>query len=292
MAQSAETIGPDAVEANIDVIPRQPTIGAEIRGVDLSHPVSDATIRAIDDALMKHKVIYLRDQDITPEQHLDFGRRFGDVTTHPFVPHLEHIPEIIVLDNHKDNPVFTTDTWHSDETFREEPPMGSILRCINIPDAGGDTMWADMVAIFEGLSDSMRNFLSGLEAIHDFKNFRHKFDGLQPREKHQKLAEMELDLPNPAHPVVRTHPVTGKKALFVNELFTLGIKGMRDDESKALLEFLVALPRIPEYQFRLRWEKNTMVFWDNRPTQHYAANDYYPTRRTVQRVTIKGDKPY
>jgi taurine dioxygenase len=241
---------------------------------------------------MRYSVIYFRDAAMTPAQHVDFGRLFGELTVHPFVPHLEEFPEVVVLDNHEDNPVFSTDHWHSDETFRVMPPMGSILRCLVRPETGGETLWCDMVAAYEGLSDKMRSFVSGLEAIHDFKNFRHKFDHLPPRERHAKLAEMEEELPNPVHPVVRTHPVTKRKALFVNEQFTLAIKGMREDESRVLLDFLYAQARIPEYQFRFHWEVNSMVFWDNRPLQHYAANDYYPQRRTMHRVTIKGDKPF
>ena len=290
MAQPAQVLSPPV--SAVKIRPLGPTIGAEIGGVDLSRPLDDVTIDAIHGALMEHKVICFRDQDITPEQQLAFGRRFGEVSVHPFVPHLEHLPEILVLDNHKDNPVFSTDIWHSDETFREVPPMGSILRCVRRPEVGGDTLWADMCAAHDGLSDRMQSFLSGLEAIHDFKNFRHKFDHLEPMERHRRLAEMEIELPNPAHPVIRTHPVTGRKALFVNEQFTIGINGMRADESEALLGFLYTQPRIPEYQFRFRWEENSIVFWDNRPTQHYAANDYYPRRRTMYRVTIKGDRPF
>ena len=194
MSQAA---GQLTAEAPIEVLPREPTIGAEIRGVDLSQPVSAATAAAIHDALMAHKVIYFRDQDITPEQQLAFGRMFGEVTVHPFVPNLPHLPEVLVLDNHKDNPVFSTDTWHSDETFREEPPMGSILRCVDIPDTGGDTMWADMCAAYEGLSDKLRHFISGLEAIHDFKNFRHKFDGLPPRGAPSKAGRDGRTAPQP-----------------------------------------------------------------------------------------------
>lgn len=282
---SAITPGP------IEVIRRGATIGAEIKGVDFSRPVPPETVAAINDALMRHAVIFFRNAAMTPAQHVAFGRQFGELTVHPFVPHLEEFPEVVVLDNHEDNPVFSTDHWHSDETFRVMPPMGSILRCLRIPAAGGETLWADMVAAYENLSDKMRHFLSGLEAIHDFKNFRHKFDHLPARERHAKLAEMEEELPNPAHPLIRTHPVTGRKALFVNEQFTIGIKGMREDESRALLDFLYTQARIPEYQFRFHWEVDSMVFWDNRPTQHYAANDYYPQRRTMHRVTIKGDKP-
>lgn len=282
---AAQTSGP------IEVIPRGATIGAEITGVDFARPVDAATAASIHDALMRYGVIFFRNAAMTPAQQVAFGRLFGELTVHPFVPHLDTFPEVVVLDNHADNPVFSTDHWHSDETFRLAPPMGSILRCLAMPETGGETLWADMVAAYEGLSDKMQHFLSGLEAIHDFKNFRHKFDHLPPREKHAKLAAMEEELPNPTHPVVRTHPVTKRQALFVNEQFTIGIKDMREDESRALLDFLFALPRIPEYQFRLHWEMDSMVFWDNRPTQHYAANDYYPQRRTMHRVTIKGDRP-
>jgi len=284
-SQAAASQGP------IEVIQRGATIGAEVKGVDFSKPVDAGTASAIHDALMRYSLIYFRDAAMTPAQHVAFGRLFGELTVHPFVPHLEEFPEVVVLDNHADNPVFSTDHWHSDETFRVTPPMGSILRCLARPETGGETLWCDMVAAYEGLSDKMQKFVSGLEAIHDFKNFRHKFDHLPPRERHLKLAEMEEELPNPAHPVVRTHPVTKRKALFVNEQFTLAIKGMREDESRALLDFLYAQSRIPEFQFRFHWEVNSMVFWDNRPLQHYAANDYYPQRRTMHRVTIKGDQP-
>ena len=276
----------------IEVVRRGATIGAEIRGVDFSRPVDATTHAAIHDALMRHSVIFFRNAEMNPAQQVAFGKLFGKLTVHPFVPHLDEYPEVVVLDNHEDNPVFSTDHWHSDETFRVVPPMGSILRCLRMPETGGETLWADMVAAYEGLSDKMQHFLSGLEAIHDFINFRDKFKDLPPRERHAKLAQMEEELPNPVHPVVRTHPVTGRKALFVNEQFTLAIKDMRADESRALLDFLFVQSRIPEYQFRFHWDVNSMVFWDNRPTQHYAANDYYPNRRTMHRVTIEGDRPF
>jgi taurine dioxygenase len=273
----------------VEVAQYGPTIGAEIKGLDFRRPITEAEAAAVYDALMRFGVVFFRNIKITPEQQVDFGRHFGDLTVHPFVPHLEHLPEVMVLDNHKDNPVFSTDVWHTDETFRLNPPMGSILRCVTIPAHGGDTLWADMCAAYEGLSDKMQHILSGLEAVHDFKNFRHKFDHLPPRERHAKIAEMEERLPNPVIPVVREHPVTRRKILFVNEQFTVSIKGMREDESRALLAVLFEQPRIPEYQFRFHWEPGSMVFWDNRPTQHYAANDYYPQRRTMHRVTIGQD---
>lgn len=284
MAQTADPI------VRPQVIPYGPTFAAEIRGIDFSRPVGADDVRTIHRALMDYKVLFFRDVEMTPEQHVAFGRQFGELSVHPFSAHLEHLPEVLVLDNDADNPVFATDIWHSDETFRLEPPMGTILRCLTIPERGGDTIWADMAAALAGLSDKMQRFLGGLEAVHDFVPFRRKFDGLPPRERHERLAAMEVELPNPTHPVVTTHPATGQKILFVNPQFTVRIKDMRDDESRALLAFLFQQTAIPEYQFRFHWAPNSMVFWDNRGTQHYAANDYLPNRRTMQRVTIKTER--
>lgn len=286
MAQTADPI------VHAEIVPYGPTFVAEVRGVDFTQPVSDAAARTIHRALMDYKVLFFRDAKMTPEQHVAFGRHFGELTVHPFVPHLDHLPEVTVLDNHKDNPVFSTDVWHSDETFRIDPPMGSILRCIRMPERGGDTLWADMAAAYAGLSAKMQQFLSGLEAVHDFQNFRHKFDHLPIRERHERLATMEEELPNPTHPVVTTHPATGQKILFVNPQFTVAIAGMREDESRALLAFLFVQAATPEYQFRFHWQPDSMVFWDNRGTQHYAANDYYPNHRTMQRVTIKRERRF
>ncbi len=273
--------------ASFEVIPHGPTFVAEIRGVDFSQPVGDEMILALHKALMEYKVIYFRGVEMTPEAQVAFGRQFGDVTVHPFAAHLEHLPEVLLLDNYEDNPVYTTDQWHTDETFRIDPPVGSILRCVRVPERGGDTVWADMCAAYDGLSDKMQHVLSGLEAVHDFKNFRHKFDHLPRRERYERLAKMEEELPNPTHPVVYEHPVTKAKVLYVNQQSTIAIAGMTSTESRAILDFLFRQPEIPEYQFRFAWEPNAMVFWDNRPTQHYAANDYYPNRRTLHRVTVK-----
>jgi len=277
--------------APIEVIRRGRTHAAEVRGVDFSRPIDQVTAELVNEALVEHKVIYFRNADMTPEQQVSFGRLFGELTVHPFSPHYDGIPELTILDNHKDNPVFSTDHWHSDESFRATPPLGTVLRCIRTPETGGNTLWADMAAAYERLSDKMQHFVSGLEAVHDFNPFRRKFDHLPPAERHQRLAEMEEKFPKMTHPVVRTHPVSGKKVLFVNEQFTIAIKDMRADESRTLLDFLNEQPRIPELQFRFQWEPNLMVVWDNRSTQHYAANDYYPERRTMHRLTIKGDRP-
>lgn len=287
LARTAHSVKPK----NIEVIPRGSTIGAEIQGVDFTLPVDDATRDVILAALMDWKVVYFRNADITPEQHKAFGERFGELTVHPAGAFVEGIPEVLVFDYTKSER-YPTDVWHSDETFRFEPPMGCMLRCVRAPAMGGDTIWADMYAAYEGLSDKMQQFVSSLEAVHDFTIFRRKFDDLSPAERHARLAEMELELPNPIHPVVRTHPVTKRKGLFVNPQFTIAIKDMQEGESKALLNLLYAQATIPEYQFRFKWQIGSMVFWDNRSTQHYAVNDYHPHRRTMHRITLKGDRPF
>ena len=198
-------------------------------------------------------------------------------------------PEILVLDNHKDNPVLSTDVRHSDTTFRKNPTKYTILRCEIMPEFGGDTLWANMEAAHDGLSDTFRTMISGLRAVHDFQNFRVLFKNTE--EDRIKLHRMEDMFPNPSHPVVRTHPVTGRQSIYVNPQFTLRIEGLDAAESRAILDVLFAQARVPEYQFRIRWTPGTIVFWDNRSTQHYAANDYYPQRRRMERTAVVGDVP-
>jgi taurine dioxygenase len=265
-----------------------PTIGAEIHGIDFRHPLDEATQRRLEDALIQHKVIYARDQRMTPAHHVALGRRFGELETHPFRPQGESA-ELMVLDNNKDNPVFSTDVWHSDTTFRECPTKYSILRCDITPPTGGDTLWADMCAAYDGLSEHMKRLVDPLKACHDFINFRRLFTNSEADQ--QRLRTMEARYPNPKHPVIRTLPSTGEKAIYVNEQFTKYILGMDATESRILLRFLMDQVHIPEYQFRLRWKPGTIVFWDNRSTQHYANNDYYPNRRRMERVAVIGDKP-
>lgn len=279
----------DSVAAPFEIEPIGPTIGAEIHGLDLTRPPDAETFRALEAALIAHKVVYLRDQEIGTRQHVAIGRMLGALEVHPFRPAGE-FPEIMVLDNHRDNPVLSTDVWHSDTTFRECPTKYSILRCLEIPDTGGDTVWADMCAAHDGLSEPLRAMIGGLDAVHDFRNFRVLFaDGEESRERLRRMEEL---YPNPTHPVVRTHPVTGNKALFVNPQFTLRIDGMTEGESGMLLDLLFRQAQVPEIQFRLRWKPGTIAFWDNRSTQHYAANDYFPNRRHMERVAVIGDRPF
>ena len=267
-----------------------PHVGAEVHGLDASKPLDQDGRLIIHEALMENGVVVFRRQNISRKQQSQFTANFGELTVHPFSPHLDELPEMIVLDNDGDNPPLSTDVWHSDETFRLEPPMGTVLRAVIVPEVGGDTLFSSMTAAFEGLSDEMQNFISGLEAIHDFKNFKMLYGN--SAEHRQKLWKMQDEFPNPVHPVVRIHPVTGKKAIFVSPQFTVAVKGMKTDESDALLNLLYGQSKIPEYQFRIHWQTNLMVFWDNRTVQHYAARDYLPHRRRVERVTLKGDKPY
>ena len=278
-----------AIEAPFAVTPIGPTIGAEVSGLDLSQPMDDATFAAFEAALIEHKMIFLRDQNLTTAEHVALGHRFGDLEVHPFRPE-GTFPEIMVLDNHKDNPVLSTDVWHSDTTFRECPNKYSILRCLQIPAVGGDTLWADMCAAYDGLSDSIKSLVDGLVAVHDFQNFRVLFGN--DEEGRKRLRRMEELYPNPTHPVVRTHPVTGRKILYVNPQFTIRIKGLKPRESRALLELLYEQAHVPEYQFRLRWQPGTVALWDNTSTQHYAANDYYPNRRHMERIAVIGDRPF
>ena len=262
------------------------TIGAEITGVDLRDPVSDAQFTAIDLALVANELIVFRDQDISSQNLIDFGRRFNELTVHPFAPHEKDAPVLIKFRNDETTPPFGTDCWHSDETFRAEPPMATILVAKEVPAVGGDTMFASMTAAYDALSDRMQSFVSGLEAVHDFKPFKSLFDASESARR--KLQAFELQYPPQVHPVVRVHPVSGRKVLFVNPQFTLAIKGMDERESRTLLDTLFHQALIPEVQFRHHWTPHSIAMWDNRSTQHYAVHDYYPQRRYMERVTIKG----
>ena len=261
-------------------------LGAEISGVDLRHKLSDVAFRAIDEALVENELIIFRDQKITSENLMDFGRRFGELTVHPFSPNDAAAPQLIKFRNDETKPPFGTDVWHSDETFRAEPPMATVLCAKEVPAIGGDTMFVSMSAAFDGLSDRMQRFITGLEAIHDLKPFRALFgDSVEDR---KNLQHFELTYPPQVHPVVRIHPVSGRKVLFVNPQFTIAIKDMDERESRSLLDTLFYQALIPEYQFRHRWAAHTIAMWDNRSTQHYAVNDYYPQRRFMERVTVRG----
>ena len=269
----------------ISVTPLTPIIGAEIGDVDLAEPLGDETFKEIHDALIANQVIFFRDQDLTLEQHKEFGRRFGELHIHPAAPKPDGHPEILVIHADEKSKYVAGNGWHSDVSCDEEPPMGSILRLTEVPeDGGGDTMFASMYAAYEALSDRMKGFLDGLEAVHGSEHVYRGRYGLR-----EKLRDN--DYPENIHPMVRTHPVSGRKALYVNSGFTIRIKGLPKGESDAMLAFLFEHVRTPEFHCRFKWRPNSIAFWDNRCTQHHALWDYYPQVRHGYRVTVKGDKP-
>ncbi len=264
-------------------------LGAEITGIDLGQPLDDATVGALKQAHAEHGVLVFPNQKISAEDLKRFGRYFGELTVHPFSTSSKDNPELIVYDNKEGNPPPPTDVWHSDETFREAPPMGTALCSKVIPDIGGNTAFCSMSAVYEGLSDKMQSLVSGLEAVHDFKPFRGLFPKTQ--EGLERMRKYEDIYPPVTHPVVTVHPITGAKVLFVNPQFTLYIKGMDEDESRTLLDLLFRKTYIHEYHYRHSWQPDMVVFWDNRSTQHSALHDYYPKRRLMERITIKGTPP-
>lgn len=274
--------------ASFEIKPLTPTIGAEIHGVDLRRALDPVTLREMRTALLDWKVLFFRDQDITTEQHLDFARSFGALEVHPFAPHKPGYPEVLAITHNRESRG-KENMWHSDVTWRLEPSLGSILRSLEVPAVGGDTLFADMYAAYDGLSDEAKGRIEGRSAMHDFAHFR---TGLRKRGKSEaEIEEYNKAYPPAEHPVVRTHPETGRKAIYVNAAFTQHIVGIERGESDALLRHLYAQAAIPEYQCRFRWSVNSLAFWDNRASQHYAASDYWPEVRRMERVTIVGDKP-
>ena len=277
--------------ARFSITKLTPEIGAVIGGADLSRVLDDAEIAQIRAALLAHKVIFFEDQHITPLQQRDFAQRFGALHTHPLYPGVAEAPELFVLDNHAGNPT-DNDAWHTDVTFIETPPLGAVLYAKLLPEHGGDTLWCDMQAAYRALSKPMQEFLSGLDAVHDFaRGFPAKLTVARAAGE-DKYAKAVEEHPPVIHPVIRTHPETGEDGLFVNYGFTARIKGLRRNESDALLAMLFQHVQKPEFQVRWRWKPNSIAFWDNRATQHYAVNDYLPSRRVMHRATILGDRPF
>jgi len=265
-----------------------PALGAEIGGVDLSADLDDATIAEIRRALLQFRVIFFRDQDITPEHHLAFARRFGDLVDYPMVHGLDGYPGIvpvIKLETETDN---FGGIWHSDTTYLAQPPMGAILVARELPPDGGDTMFANMVMAYEALSEGMKEMLDGLVAV----NGSAKAAVAKSRADRQKGMIEVPDALVAEHPVVRRHPETGEKVLYVNTGHTMGIRGMTEEESGPLLEFLFRHQRAEEFCCRFQWRPGSVAFWDNRSSQHYPLNDYHGHKRVMHRITLAGDTPF
>ncbi len=285
---------------DISVRKLTPHIGAEIFGVDLTRPLAPEAVRAIEQALWENLVVFFRDQPMTLEQQVQLGRRFGELYVHPaaggsaaakgngspkpnaYASRMEGFPEIVRIYADEHSQQVAGEAWHSDVTSEECPPLGSILRIEELPPVGGDTLFASMYAAYDALSDSMKQFLDPLTAIHDGM----KVYGGRSAFDHSR------QYPRSEHPVVRTHPVTGRQALFVSTTFTTRIVQLPEAESDAVLRFLFEHVQQPRFQCRFRWEPNSVAFWDNRCTQHQAQWDYFPHKRVGYRVQLTGERPF
>ena len=286
------------VYKNIDVKPISGALGAEIHGVDLAQPLNNETFAEIRRAFDENLVIFFRDQKLTPEQHKEFGGRFGAFDIHPFAAGLPAHPEVLPVIKEADDhvPGFGS-TWHTDVTFYERPPLGSILYALDVPAHGGDTMFANQYLAYETLSEGLKETLEGLTAIHSASRAYGVNNSRAAQRRKAGSRSMKIRTGDDAeeimeHPVVRTIPETGRKALFVNRTYTLRFKGWTEEESQPLLDYLFAHAYRPEFTCRFPWQKGSIAFWDNRCTQHHAVNDYDGQRREMHRVTIEGERPY
>jgi taurine dioxygenase len=275
---------------NVAIAPLTPHIGAVVDGIDLGR-LDDEGFEAVHRALLDHLVLFFHDQDITPREQLAFARRFGEVEPpHPVFDKVPDVPEVTVIEQKGGTGVYN-DEWHTDVTFRERPPKASILHCQVAPASGGDTLWASMVAAYEGLSEPIKRLVEPLTAVHDItagfmEVWLTRKDGIAAMQKAQ------VANPPVVHPVVITHPETGRRALFVNRSFTCAIQGLSRLEGRELLHLLLAHIEQPRYQVRFRWRARSLAIWDNRVTQHYAVNDYAPQHRRMHRVTVIGERPF
>jgi taurine dioxygenase len=272
------------------VSPIAGALGAEVAGVQLAH-LNQFAFAKVQAAFLEHQALLFRDQELTRDQQRAFARRFGTLNIHPFEQPLKDqgYPEFVVFQSDQHYP-YVAQAWHADLTCLPEPPLASVLRCVIAPPFGGDTMWVSMYAAYEALSDKMQHLLSGLVAIHDssrvFGLSAYRNEDISDRDA-ERLRRMSAE-----HPVVRTHPQTRRKGLFVNSPFTASIKGMKSAESAALLNFLYRHIELPDFTCRFRWHNNSVAMWDNRCTQHRAVSDNSTAERRLERVTINGDKPF
>lgn len=273
------------------ITPLGPAIGALVDGIDLRQPITDAQRDTLRAALLTHHVLFFENQPIDPPTQRDLAARFGPLHVHPIYPHAPGVPEIIVLDTGQQN-LPDNDNWHTDVTFIQTPPLGALLSAQLLPPSGGDTLWASGMAAYEALSPRLRTLLDGLTAEHDMlQSFpAHRF-ARTPDERVRWEAAREAN-PPVIHPVVRTHPESGRRGLFVNEGFTTRIIELAARESAGILRWLFEHLARPEFSVRWRWKTGDLAFWDNRLTLHYATADYLPHRRVMHRATILGDQPY
>lgn len=296
--QAPALVRPGALNASIQVEPLTVSIGAQLHNVNLADAARDPGLAdEIHALLLQYRVLFLRDQDLTPQEHVQFASRFGELEDHPVIPSHPEAPGLIQIYKSPDQPPDRYENaWHSDTSWRECPAMGTVLRCVECPETGGDTLWANMVLAYEQLPEGVKAGIEGLVASHSFQA---TFGAAQPAEK--RLA-MKAQYPDAEHPVVRTHPETGEKILYVDAFTTHFVNFFNQHRVRCgqdynrggaeLLQYLISQAYIPECQVRWRWRRNSVAIWDNRATQHYAVRDYPPCVRKMDRAAIVGDKPY
>ena len=278
----------DVINNSFNIRPFAPNLGAVITNIDLSNDITDAELKDIRDAFHKFQVLFFQNQtEISPENHIKLGRYFGDLHIHPAAPKMKNYPEIFEINTDKNSKIANgAEDFHSDVSCDTEPPLGTILQLHTLPECGGDTMFANMYMAYEALSNPMQKFLSGLKASHESEHF------YKGRYQNKNEVDMNKEYPSAIHPIIRTHPETEKKAIYVNKFFTTRIEGLADQESKLILDYLFTHIEKTEFQIRYKWNKNDMAFWDNRCTIHKALWDYFPNERKGRRVTIKGSVPF
>jgi len=269
---------------SFDVVRLGATIGAEIRGLDLRRPLTPAVVAELGEALHAYKVVFFRDQPISAGQHVAFARCFGELEIHPFIPSNTGVPELVRFEKTAEVAGYEN-AWHHDVTWRARPSMAAVLHALSVPAVGGDTLFADMGAAYDGLDDTLKARIDGLSAVHDFVR---TFGRQVPPDK---MAETRARYPAVEHPVVCRHAATGRRHLYVNRTFVDHVVGLDPDESLALLDRLCRQADYPEYQCRFHWEDHSVAFWDNRMVQHYAASDYWPQSRVMERASIVGGVP-
>jgi taurine dioxygenase len=275
-------------EYNLEQI--TPTIGAEISNIDLSQDLSEEKLDQIYQDLIDYKVIFFRNQEISPKNHIALAKSFGEIEPpHPVYPHVKDFPEIVLLENDANNPP-DTDEWHTDVTFKSDPAFASILYSKIIPPSGGDTLWCSLSAIYEALPDDTKKYLETLRAVHDMGSFRNNFIDDDNEKSAQNVNEGFQKFGNAIHPMVKVHPISKNKLLYINPGFTSQIVGMNMTDSNNLLAYLFNFMNKPEFQIRFKWSANTIAIWDNRCTMHYAIGDYMPHHRQMNRITVLNDK--
>lgn len=273
----------------MEILPLSGALGAEITGLDLSRPLDGASVAAVRRVLLDHLVVFFRDQHLGPAEQVAFARSFGPLGAYPFVQGLDRYPDVINVEKLPDETINFGGIWHSDTSYLAEPPMGTVLYALKVPPVGGDTLFANMVQAYESLSEGMKRLLGGLVAVNRADKaavFRTRAPRIAsaPKDTRETVTEAE-------HPAVRTHPETGRKALYVNVAHTTRFKGMTEAESAPILDYLFEHQTLPEFTCRFRWTPGALAFWDNRCCQHNPVNDYDGHHRVMHRVTIAGERP-